>query len=555
MADSVIEQSTKELIDSLKQSCGSFGLGNDGNEYKIIVQVFLYKYFNDKFGYEAKNIPNYGDRIKSADKWDAAYDKFTDEDVDELFAYLPSSTPRLRPHQTIAHLYNAMTQGDFSTLFDSTLREIAVLNADIFSIATDSKTKITVFDNSLIATTINDPTKRDEFARSLMRHIADPKANFEPMFSEKYDFFSTMFEHLIKDYNKDGGGKYAEYYTPRSIAQIMARLLVGRDADLRGVTCYDPSAGSGTLLMALAHQIGENRCSIYSQDISQKSSQMLRLNLILNNLAASIQNVVQGNTLLRPGHRNPDGSIRRFDFGISNPPFKLDFPEERDKIAEDSVRFWAGVPNAPAQINPDKPKMKIFLCFIQHLLYSLSEKGKGAIVVPTGFITAKTSIEGKILQYVVDKHIVYGCVSMPSNVFATTGTNVSVLFFDNSRKADKVVLIDASKLGEEYKDGNNQRKRLRDFEIQKIVDTFLDKKAEDGFSVVVSHDEIKAKGYTLSAGQYFDVKIEYVPITADEFKEKVSGFKSRLAELNAKGAELDRTIDEQLSKLHFVEKK
>lgn len=555
MADSVIEQSTKELIDSLKQSCGSFGLGNDGNEYKIIVQVFLYKYFNDKFGYEAKNIPNYGDRLKSADKWDAAYDKFTDEDVDELFAYLPSSTPRLCPHQTIAHLYNAMTQGDFSTLFDSTLREIAVLNADIFSIATDSKTKITVFDNSLIATTINDPTKRDEFARSLMRHIADPKANFEPMFSEKYDFFSTMFEHLIKDYNKDGGGKYAEYYTPRSIAQIMARLLVGRDADLRGVTCYDPSAGSGTLLMALAHQIGENRCSIYSQDISQKSSQMLRLNLILNNLAASIQNVVQGNTLLRPGHRNPDGSIRRFDFGISNPPFKLDFPEERDKIAEDSVRFWAGVPNAPAQINPDKPKMKIFLCFIQHLLYSLSEKGKGAIVVPTGFITAKTSIEGKILQYVVDKHIVYGCVSMPSNVFATTGTNVSVLFFDNSRKADKVVLIDASKLGEEYKDGNNQRKRLRDFEIQKIVDTFLDKKAEDGFSVVVTHDEIKAKGYTLSAGQYFDVKIEYVPITADEFAEKIAGFKSRLAELNAKGAELDRTIDEQLSKLHFVEKK
>ncbi len=553
MADSVIEQSTKELIDSLKQSCGSFGLGNDGNEYKIIVQVFLYKYFNDKFGYEAKNIPDHGDRLKSSDKWDAAYDKFTEDEVEDLFAYLPPSTPRLRPHQTIAHLYNAMTQGDFSTLFDSTLREIAVLNADIFSIATDSKTKITVFDNSLIATTINDPTKRDEFARSLMRHIADPKANFEPMFSEKYDFFSTMFEHLIKDYNKDGGGKYAEYYTPRSIAQIMARLLVGRDTDLRGVTCYDPSAGSGTLLMALAHQIGENRCSIYSQDISQKSSQMLRLNLILNNLAASIQNVVQGNTLLRPGHRNPDGSIRRFDFGISNPPFKLDFPEERDKIAEDSVRFWAGVPNAPAQINPDKPKMKIFLCFIQHLLYSLSEKGKGAIVVPTGFITAKTSIEGKILQYVVDKHIVYGCVSMPSNVFATTGTNVSVLFFDNSRKADKVVLIDASKLGEEYKDGNNQRKRLRDFEIQKIVDTFLNQKVEDGFSVVVSHDEIKAKGYTLSAGQYFDVKIEYVPITADEFAEKIAGFKSRLAELNAKGAELDRTIATTLDSLKLNE--
>lgn len=551
MSDNTIEQSTKELIDSLKQSCGSFGLGNDGNEYKIIVQVFLYKYFNDKFGYEAKSVPGYGERLKTAEKWDAAYDAFTDDEVEDLFAYLPPSTPKLRPHQTIAHLYNAMTQGDFSGLFDSTLREIAVLNTDIFSIATDAKTKITVFDNTLIASTINDPTKRDDFARSLMRHIADPKANFEPMFAEKYDFFSTMFEHLIKDYNKDGGGKYAEYYTPRSIAEIMAKLLVGNDSDLRGVTCYDPSAGSGTLLMALAHQVGENRCTIFSQDVSQKSSQMLRLNLILNNLSSSIQNVVQGNTLLKPGHRESDGAIRHFDFIISNPPFKLDFPDEREAIAKDSHRFWAGVPNAPKKVNPDKPQMKIFLCFIQHLLYSLKEKGKGAIVVPTGFITAKQSIEGKILQRVVDEHIVYGCVSMPSNVFATTGTNVSVLFFDNSRKADKVVLIDASKLGEEYKDGNNQRKRLRDFEIEKIVDTFLEQKAEDGFSVVVSHDEIAAKGYTLSAGQYFDVKIEYVPITAEEFTEKIAGFKSRLAELNEKGAELDRQIAANLDSLNF----
>ena len=156
MADSIIEASTKALIDSLKQSCGSFGLGNDGNEYKIIVQVFLYKYFNDKFGFEAKNVPDYGKRLKTAEKWDAAYDQFTEEEVEDLFAYLSPSTPKLRPHQTIAHLYNAMNQGDFSGLLDSTLREIAVLNADIFSITTDAKTKITVFDNALIASTIED---------------------------------------------------------------------------------------------------------------------------------------------------------------------------------------------------------------------------------------------------------------------------------------------------------------------------------------------------------------------------------------------------------------
>jgi type I restriction enzyme M protein len=206
------------------------------------------------------------------------------------------------------------------------------------------------------------------------------------------------------------------------------------------------------------------------------------------------------------------------------------------------------------KVNPAKPVMKIFLCFIQHLLYSLKQgTGKGAIVVPTGFITAKNGIDRKILEKVVNEHIVYGCVSMPSNVFATTGTNVSVVFFDNSRKTDKVVLIDASKLGEEYKDGNNQRTRLRDFEIEKIVDTFIDKKAVEDFSVVVTHDEIKEKGYTLSAGQYFDVKIEHVDISEAEFKERIAAFEREMVEMSSEGARLDQQIVASLRKLRLVE--
>jgi Type I restriction-modification system methyltransferase subunit len=107
--------------------------------------------------------------------------------------------------------------------------------------------------------------------------------------------------------------------------------------------------------------------------------------------------------------------------------------------------------------------MAIYTCFIQHVINSIKADGKGAIVIPTGFITSKSGVEKKILEYITDKHIVSGVVSMPSNVFANTGTNVSVLFFDKSPKkdSDKVILIDASKLGEEYKEGNNQKRRLR----------------------------------------------------------------------------------------------
>lgn len=536
-----IDQATRQLIDALKQTCGAFGLGNDGNEYKIIVQVFLYKYFNDKFGYEAKRTPVYGERLKKAAKWDEEYDRFSDDEIEDLFTYLPSNTPKLRPEHTIAHLYNAQGQGDFSNLFDSTMVSIANLNADIFSMATVNKTKLTIFEPITIF--IPDSSQRDQFAVSLMRYIGNPATNFEQMFSQKYDFFSTMFEYLIKDYNKDGGGKYAEYYTPRSIAQIMARLLVGNDKEnLRGVKCYDPSAGSGTLLMALAHEIGEDRCTIYSQDISQKSSKMLRLNLILNNLVSSIQNIVQGNTLLNPGHKEADGSLKKFDFIVSNPPFKLDFPDERDAIAADTIRFWAGVPNKPKEINPDKPKMEIYLCFIQHVLYSLNSNGKGAIVVPTGFITGKTGIKKKIIEKLVDDHIIYGVVSMPSRIFATTGTNVSVLFFDKSGKQDKCVLIDASKMGYEEKDGNNVRTFLAQDELDKIVDTFNSKKAEADFSVVVSYEDIKKKGYSLSAGQYFDVKIEYTPITVDEYKSKISLFKQNLINLFDRANDLETNI-------------
>ena len=547
-----IEQSTKQLIDALKRTCGAFGLGNDGNEYKIIIQVFLYNYMNDKFGYEAKRVDTeLGHRLKNAKKWEAEYDKFSEDEAFELFDYLPPATPMLLPEHTISHIYNSQQKKDFATLFDSTMVDIANLNAEVFSTTTAENTRLTIFEE--ITPFVSDKSKRNEFAISLCRYIADDNTNFEPIFTQKYDFFSTMFEYLIKDYNKDGGGKYAEYYTPRSIALIMARLLVGNQEDLRSIECYDPSAGSGTLLMALAHTIGENRCTIYSQDISQKSSKMLRLNLILNNLVGSLPNIIEGDTLLNPYHKDKKGALKQFDFIISNPPFKLDFPDTRDTIAKDKLRFWAGVPNVPPKLDPDKPKMEIYTCFIQHMINSLKEKkGRGAIVVPTGFITAKSGIKKKILEKIVDERIVYGCVIMPSNVFATTNTNVSVLFFDKSKSHDSVVLIDASKLGETYKDGNTQRTKLSDLEINQIVDTFVAGKPVENFCVCPSYDEIKDKGYSLSAGQYYDVKIEHIDITEEEFNKRILGFKKALSSLTKEGDSIQEQINKSLGSLLFV---
>lgn len=214
------------------------------------------------------------------------------------------------------------------------------------------------------------------------------------------------------------------------------------------------------------------------------------------------------------------------------------------------ARFWAGVPNVPAK---KKESMAIYTCFIQHVINSLKDTGMGAIVVPTGFATAKGGVENKILKYIVDEHIVFGCVSMPSNVFATTGTNVSVLFLDKSKSHDKVVLIDASKLGEEYKDGGNQKRRLRDDEVDKIVNAFTNQEVIEDFSVAVTHDEIISKKYSLSAGQYFEVKLDYTEMTSDAFIKRMVAYTSALESAFTEGKNMGDELISQLKSLCFEE--
>lgn len=537
-----IKEKTIELIDALKATCQTYGMGNDGNEYKIITQVFLYKYINDKFGFAVKKLSN---KLAQAEVWEEVYAQMTEDEILDLFDELSPDVPRLNSEHLIANLWNQQAKGDFDLIFDRTMTDIADKNIAIFSTQTTQNTKIPLFEP--LTHYVTDEAQRAPFARALVDKLAN--FSFEEAFGQHYDFFAAIFEYLIKDYNTAGGGKYAEYYTPHAIATIMARLLVGDNSDLHNIECYDPSAGTGTLLMALGHQIGEDRCTIFAQDISQRSNKMLKLNLILNGLVSSLDHAIQGDTLVAPYHKSDDGqALRQFDFVVSNPPFKMDFQDTREKIAAMPARFWAGVPKVPAK---KKESMAIYTLFIQHVINSLKTKGKGAIVIPTGFITAKSGVESTILKHIVDEKIVYGCVSMPSNVFANTGTNVSVLFFDNSKSTDKVVLIDASKLGEEYKDGNNQKRRLRDFEIDKIVDTFLNKEVVDDFSVAVTYDEIKEKKYSLAAGQYFDVKIEYVELSQDEFNARMNAYATKLKEYFDEGNKLQEEIMEQLKKVKY----
>lgn len=543
MVELEFRDKTKTLIDNLKSICANYGLGNDGNEFKIITQAFLYKFLNDKFAFEAKKVDK---SVASAEKWEVVLNQMSEEQRDKLQLKMSADTARLKPHHFIQYLYNRQNEANFATTFDDTLMDIAGTNNDVFAVKTDGGAKVVLFER--LSQYIADESKRDDFCRAIINKLAD--FSFERIFTQKFDFYATIFEYLIKDYNSNSGGKYAEYYTPHAVARIMAEILVpkAQQGVVRNVSCYDPSAGSGTLLMNVAHAIGEDRCSIFAQDISQKSSSLLRLNLILNNLVHSIPNVIQGNTILHPFHKD-GSSLKRFDYIVSNPPFKMDFSDFRDSLdsTENQQRFFAGIPKIKAKA---REKMEIYLLFLQHIIFSLKPGGKAAVVVPTGFITAQSGIDKGIREHLVKNKMLAGVVSMPSNIFATTGTNVSILFIDDSNK-EKVVLIDASNLGEKVKDGKNQKTVLTEEEEQRICEVFNNKWNEEDFSVVVSYDDIAEKNYSFSAGQYFDVKIEYSDMTPEQFTAKMKGFTENLESLFSQSRELEAEIKKQIAGLKY----
>ena len=187
----------------------------------------------------------------------------------------------------------------------------------------------------------------------------------------------------------------------------------------------------------------------------------------------------------------------------------------------------------------------------QHIMYSLTHKGRAAIVVPTGFITAQSGIEKKIRERLVENKMLRGVINMPSNIFATTGTNVSILFLDKANTKGDIVLMDATKLGTTIKDGKNQKTVLSTTEEQKIIDSFNNHETIEDFTVVVSYENIIDKNYSFSAGQYFDVKLEYVDISDDQFKKQISEFESALETLQSESNAISNSINVTLKKLKY----
>lgn len=551
-----LESKIKQIIDELKGLCSTNGLSNQASEEVVITSVFLYKFLNDKF---MANLKEFAEEIEMTkeevlknenDELDAFYDSFPQ---DVAFTY----------DETIEYLINKTSNDKFYELFDNALEKISNdTKNEAFSVDTADGGKKPLFTR---ITENVEASKRNNFAKNIFGIISQEKFDFEDAFKNNFDFYSTIFEYLIKDYNV-ASGVYAEYFTPQAISNIISKILVNMTPiEDKVYEVYDPSAGSGSLVLHLANELGKgsfgNKAHVFTQDISGKSSRFLRINMLLNGLTGSLDNIIEGDTLETPAHYNTphdaSSDVKKFDYITANPPFKMDFSSTRDSIEQKWVesdqhdglkRFFAGVPKIP---NKKKESMGIYLCFIQHILWSLKENGKAAIVVPTGFITAQSGIEKTIRQTIIEKKWLKGVISFPSNIFANTGTNVSVLFIDKSNQDGEIMLVDASKLGTKVKDGKNQKTVLSNEEIEMIQNTFINQEVIEDFSVKVTYDQINEKNYSFSAGQYFEIKIEYVELNQEQFNKRMMAYSENLAKYFSEGKSLEDDITKRLGELKY----
>ena len=536
----------KNLIDDLKAIFNNYGLGGGGFEYKIMSEVFTYKLLNDKlireiklqFGYDKDKDGNIEDFILN----------INDDDYEGFLEFLDEKTAKMNKNHFLFNLFN-QSEGNIHKIFDDTLLEISELNKDIFSVNTSDGQRHKLFE-AISEYVKRDSESKNKFAKAIIERLS--QESFELIFEQNFDFFSHIFEYLIKDYNTDSG-IYSEYYTPKSAGDIIARIMVKDGEVVTNVRVNDPSAGSGMLLMTLVNRIGIENCSLYSQDISQKSSDFLRLNLILNGMTKSLDNIIQGDTLVDPYHKE-NNELMKFDYIVANPPFKNDFSASvdvlkndvytyKEKVSEElTKRFFAGVSSVPKN---KKDGMPIYLMFIQHILASLKDNGKACIVVPSGFCTDSSKIALKIREALVDKNYLEGVTQMPSNIFSNTGTNVSIICINKSKENDDVILIDASGLGKKVKFDSGQRTVLSTEDESQIVDTYHNKTDLDSFSKKVTIDEIKESGYQINPGRYFDVKFEEL-LSGEDLNSKINELVSSLQESFIKSNELQLNVLKQL---------
>lgn len=307
--------------------------------------------------------------------------------------------------------------------------------------------------------------------------------------AEGDDLLGDAYEYLMRHFATESGKSKGQFYTPAEVSRIMAKVLgIGVNTD-QFKSVYDPTCGSGSLLLKVADEAPRG-LSIFGQEMDNATWALSKMNMILHGYET--HEIWKGNTLANPHWRNPDGGLKTFDFVVANPPFSAkSWSNGLDPAHDEFGRFELGVP----------PRKNGDYAFLLHVVKSLKSTGKGAVIMPNG-VLFRGHAEANIRRNLIRQGLIKGIIGLPGNLFYGTGIAACIIVLDkeNAHARRGIFMIDASRGF--MKDGN--KNRLRDQDIHKIVDVFNRQTELPGYSRVVSYKEIEEEGFNLSIPRYID---------------------------------------------------
>jgi type I restriction enzyme M protein len=361
---------------------------------------------------------------------------------------------------------------------------------------------------------------RNAMLRTLLEDFA--KLDLRPSRLNGEDIIGNSYQFMIERFASDAGKKGGEFFTPSMVSELLARLVKPKEND----RIYDPTCGSGSLLIRVAEQVPGGKVAIYGQERNGQTHSLCMMNMFLHEIDDA--KIEWGDTLANPLHLD-NGNLMKFQVIVANPPFSLDkwamgFAGDNDEKfkMEASLdpygRFEWGVP----------PASKGDYAFVQHMLYSLAEDGRMAVILPHGVLFRGAS-EGRIRKQIIDMNLLDAVIGLPEALFYGTGIPACIMVFKKNRKRRDVLFIDASGDGS-YEKGKNQNK-LREQDIAKIVETYNNYETVDKYAYVAAYEEIKESDYNLNIPRYVDTFEEEEPVDMEQVAKNIERIKEEINEV------------------------
>lgn len=487
---------SQDVIKIVWKACDTFRGTMDSSKYKDYILTMLFvKYVSDFY----------------KEKLEELKAKFGDNE-DRIQKSLKREKFQLDPTCTFDVIYENRNAEDIGE----------TINKILMKIEDDNKEKLEgIFRNIDFNSEaeLGRTKERNAALKHLIEDFADDSLDLRPSMLDGSDVIGDAYEFLIANFASDAGKKGGEFYTPSEVSTLLAKLVGAKDGD----RIYDPTCGSGSLLIKAAKEVGTQNFRLYGQERNGQTQALAKMNMFLHEINDAV--IEWGDTLRNPLHLENE-RLMKFDKIVSNPPFSLD-KWGAEELKDDTYgRFNMGLP----------PKSKGDYAFISHILASLNESGTAGIILPLG-VLFRMAGEGKIRKQIIDNNWLDAVIGLPENLFFGAGVAACILIFKKNRVDNKIVFIDASNY---FEKGKNQN-ILRSEDIEKIVRAYKDKTEIKKYCHIATIDEIKENDYNLNIPRYIDTFEEIEKIDLKLINKRIKDLEYEL--IQAKN-ELNKTLSE-----------